>query len=108
MPAEQTPGRYTIGTAGDYFYNVSVTSACICFLTGSCHGLETALCSVQPLLGCEKTAVEGSFLQEHSSCGGVSEGRGTNNKQKSFKELGIELILENRIDSRDSQVRIGV
>lgn len=80
MPGERTPGRCAVGTAGGYFFHVSATHACVCFLTESCLGPETSLHSVQPVLGCEKTVVEGNFLPEHPSCGGVSEGREKGNK----------------------------
>lgn len=62
MPGEQTSGRYTVVTSAGYFFNVSVTHTCVCFLTESCLGPEMALHSFQPVLGCERTVVEGNFL----------------------------------------------
>lgn len=58
----QSHGRHTAVTAGGYFYNVSVTHACIYFSTESHLRPEMALHSVQPLLGYERTVVEGNFL----------------------------------------------
>lgn len=75
-----------MGTDGGCFFNISVTHDCVCFLPESCLGPEIAPCPVQPVLGREKTVVEGNFLQEHPSCKGDSEGREKGNKRQS-KEL---------------------
>lgn len=79
MPGKQSPGRHTAVTAGGYFFNVSVTHACVCFSTESHLRPELALHSVQPVLGYERTVVEGNFLWDHPSCG-VSERREKSNK----------------------------
>lgn len=80
MSGEQIPGREVMGTDGGCFFNVSVTHDCVCFLAESYLGPETAPCSVQPVLGCERTVVDGNFLKEPLSCEGDSEGREEANK----------------------------
>lgn len=45
------------------------------FLAESCLGPVMAPCSVQPVLGCQRTGLGGNFLQQSLSWEGDSEGR---------------------------------